>query len=87
MKNLEDAIADYLYLNSETGSPAPTMDDCKYDIDDELANLKFLANKLSSLPFSFCDGSLLHAAVTDAIDGIDWNVVLEKINFLRMKEN
>jgi hypothetical protein len=82
----DDAIADYIYLDVDT-DPLPTPEECRELIDEKLCELKLLPDKLSALPFDFCNGSLLEAAIEDAINKVNWDAVVEKIKFFRMENN
>lgn len=81
---LNKVIADVIYWDVDT-DPIPDTEECKTLIEDKLTELKTLQSKLGSLPFDFCDGSLLMAAIEDSIESIDWNVVVEEIRQLRLE--
>lgn len=86
MKNLEDALADHIYLDNEFEA-TPTVKECKSLIEDSIIELKLLPEKLSALPFDFCSGQLLESAIEDAVENIDWEAVLAKVKFFRMEDN
>jgi len=80
MRHLANVIADIIYLENDLDC-TPSVDECKSLIEDHLITLKrFLPDTLSSR-----DGRLLMAAILDAIDEIDWDVVVERIRFFRME--
>jgi hypothetical protein len=83
---LDDAIADCIFWDVDT-DPLPTPEECKKLIDEALCELRLLPDKLSALPFDFCNHSLLEAAIEDAINKVNWDAVVEKIKFFRMEDN
>ena len=78
--NLEDTIAQYILDEIEEGEDIPRCEaECKEFLDLDFRELATVADKIQSLPCYWCNTTLLELAVKQAIDSIDWDEVIRRL--------